>query len=118
MPLTTADAWNPSRRSRPRLLAAVFAALAAGCTWIELTDAGADVMQATRDEAAECRLVGTVTSSTQDRVLIRRGRGKVAEELIVLARNEAATLGGNTIVPLGEPVNGRQDFEVYTCHPR
>lgn len=108
--------WRTRRAARCALAAIIV--LAAGCTWIELTDAGADVMQATRSEAAECRLVGTVTSSTQDRVLVQRGRGKVAEELIVLARNEAATLGGNTIVPVGPPVAGRQDFEVYSCHPR
>lgn len=93
-------------------------AIAAGCTWVRLTDAGAEVMQLTRDEAAECRLVGNVTASTQDRVLLQRGSGKVAEELIVLARNEAATLGGNAIAPVGPPVDGRQDFEVYVCHPR
>lgn len=108
----------PRRREAARSVLAGFLVVATGCTWIQLTEGGADVMQATRSEAADCRLVGTVTSSTQDRVLIQRGRGKVAEELIVLARNEAATLGGNTIVPVGPPVAGRQDFEVYTCHPR
>jgi hypothetical protein len=92
--------------------------LTAGCTWIRLTDGGAEVMQLSRHEAAECRLVGNVTASTQHRVLLERGSGKVAEELIVLARNEAATLGGNAIAPLGPPVDGRQDFEVYVCHPR
>lgn len=116
--MTAVFSWVPLRRSAARGVLAGLLVLGAGCTWIKLTEGGAEVMQATRSEAADCRLVGTVTSSTQDRVLVERGRGKVAEELIVLARNQAASLGGNTIVPVGPPVAGRQDFEVYTCHPR
>jgi hypothetical protein len=85
------------------------------CTWIELTDAGAGVAQGGSADVQGCQLVGNVTSTTQDRVLLKRGRSKVAEELIVLARNEAATLGGDTIVPRGPMTNGRQDFSVYRC---
>jgi len=96
---------------------AVLASALGGCTWIELTDAGAAVAQGTASEVAGCELVGDVTASTQDRVLLKRGRGKVAEELIVLARNEAATVGGDTIVPRGPMVDGRQTFDVYRCGP-
>lgn len=94
---------------------ALFTLAAVGCTWIKLTDAGAAVRQGSPSAVQDCRLVGTVTSTTQDRVLLRRGRAKVAEELIVLARNEAATLGGDVIVPAGPMRDGRQDFNVYNC---
>jgi hypothetical protein len=104
---------NAARFLLPALLL-----VTAGCTWIDLTDAGADVTQGEPGEVAGCQQVGTVTSSTQNRVLLKRGRGKVAEELIVLARNEAATLGGDTIVPQGPMVEGRQDFNVYRCGTR
>ncbi|MEQ8858537.1 MAG: DUF4156 domain-containing protein [Pseudomonadales bacterium] len=87
------------------------------CTWIELTAAGAGVAQGTPGAVYGCELVGNVAASTQDRVLLKRGRGKVAEELIVMARNEAATLGGDTVVPAGPMVDGRQDFKVYRCGP-
>jgi hypothetical protein len=105
-------------RSRARVVrttTAVLAVLLSGCTWIKLTDAGAQVNQATAAEVANCRHVGSVSSSTQDKVGVKRGRGKVAEELIVLARNEAANIGGDTITPAGPPVDGRQDFTVYRC---
>jgi len=85
------------------------------CTWIKLTDAGAAVEQATEAQVAGCRQVGIVSSTTQDRVLLTRGRGKVSEELIVLARNEAARLGGDTIVPANPMAGGHQDFNVYRC---
>ncbi len=94
---------------------AILVLAAGGCTWIELTDAGAAVRQGTPTAVQDCRLVGTVTSTTQDRVLLKRGRAKVAEELIVLARNEAATLGGDVIVPAGPMRDGRQDFSVFRC---
>lgn len=101
--------------SAMRRLLPVMLVAAAGCTWIKLTDAGAGVAQAAPDEVAGCRQVGSVTSTTQNRVLVKRSRGKVSEELIVLARNEAATLGGDTIVPQGPMADGRQDFLVYRC---
>jgi hypothetical protein len=91
------------------------ALLISGCTWIQLTDAGARVNQATAAQVGNCRQIGSVSSSTQDKVGVQRGRGKVAEELVVLARNEAANIGGDTIVPAGPPVDGRQDFTVYLC---
>ncbi|MFU8815318.1 MAG: DUF4156 domain-containing protein [Pseudomonadales bacterium] len=95
--------------------ALMIALLGSGCTWIHLTDAGAGVAQANASQVANCRQVGSVTSSTPDKVGVKRGRGKVAEELIVLARNEAANVGGDTIVPAGPAVDGRQDFHVYRC---
>ena len=104
-----------TRRAALALLLAALTPALSGCTWIELTDAGARVAQGTEAGVTDCELIGNVTASTQDRVLLKRGRGKVAEELIVLARNEAATLGGDTIVPAGPMIDGRQDFAVYRC---
>ena len=105
------------RSALRRGAAAMLALLLGGCTWIELTHAGAAVAQGTPSDVTGCELLGDVTASTQDRVLLERGRGKVAEELIVLARNEAATLGGDTVVPRGPMVDGRQTFDVYRCGP-
>lgn len=98
--------------------AAAFAALlagAGGCTWVELTESGTDVHPGTREDVAGCRLVGTVTANTIHRVLMKRDPDKVATELMVLARNEAAKLGGDSLVPAGPATDGRQDFSVYRC---
>src|SRR5262245_30798359 len=89
--------------------------LATGCTWVKLTAEGAKVKQATAADVASCTRVGTANAMTKDRVLIKRGAPKVQEELIVLAANEAATMGGNAIVPEGLPVEGHQTFIVYKC---
>lgn len=103
--------------SRPLTTHALCLALAAGpgCTWVELTEAGADVETGSSRAVAGCRLVGTVTARTRNRILVERSRAKVGEELMVLARNEAATLGGDTLVAAGPAHDGRQDFNVYRC---
>ncbi len=103
------------RDMRRSAAAALLTAMVTGCTWIELTDAGAEVAQGNAEDVRDCRQVGNVAASTQDRVVVERGRGKVAEELIVLARNEAATLGGDTVVPRGPMQDGEQVFDVYRC---
>jgi hypothetical protein len=105
---------NIVAKSAAGILAAI---LLGGCTWVPLTDAGAGVNQATADQVAQCRHVGAVSASTQDKIGVQRNRGKVGEELVVLARNEAASIGGDTIVVAGAPVEGRQDFNVYRCGP-
>ena len=63
-----------------------------------------------------CRDVGKVTVSVMDHVgpMDRNGL-KVRDELEVLARNEAATLGADTIKPLGDPRDGEQPWAAYHC---
>jgi hypothetical protein len=89
--------------------------LASGCTWVKLTPDGARVKQATQAEVDACTRVGTATATTKDRVLFKRGERKVQEELIVLAANQAASIGGNAMVPTAPPSGGNQTFIVYKC---
>jgi hypothetical protein len=87
-----------------------------GCTWVPLTDEGANVRTLQGNAAADCQKISTVGSKTADRILIfARSDRKMREELESLARNEAADPGGNAIVPIGTMANGRQSFDVYHC---
>ena len=86
-----------------------------GCTWVPLTDNGAGVDIVDAEKVAACEHLGEVTSSTQDKVVVARNSGKVQEELFVLARNEAAVQGADTIVATAAPENGRQTFSIYRC---
>ena len=105
-----------------RLVCAVLSVIAVpvlGCTWVPLTDRGADVRIIQEGEAAGCQKIGTVSSKTTERILIfPRSDLKVREELESLARNEAADSGGNVIVPTGTMADGRQSFDVYRCEER
>ena len=47
--------------------------------------------------------------------MVERNLSKVKEELIVLARNRAADMGANAIVPVADQSNGTQEFSAYQC---
>ena len=98
-----------------RATPALSALLLGGCAFVSLTDAGANVRQSTAGQVSQCKLVATISSQTKDTVVIDRNSGKVREELIVLARNRAAEIGANAIVPVAEQRNGSQDFSAYSC---
>lgn len=104
-------------RTTRTLLAAVAAAtLVGGCTWVELTDAG-NAVQVAAAAPDDCRLVGHVDSHTRAVILggIGRNADRVEDELEWLARNEAARLGANTIVPKGPVADGRRGFDALIC---
>ena len=101
--------------TRPLFITFIAGCLSA-CSFVQLSDAGAQVAQMEPADVANCTSIGEVSSRTRDKVVVSRGDAKVREELTVLARNEAAGLGANAIVPIGEPENGEQRFRAYRCN--
>lgn len=102
--------------NRLLILSLMIAPLAA-CSWgIKLDSAGKNVRTAWNDNVTGCREVGKVTVSVLDRLgPVDRRDLKVRDELEVMARNEAAKMGADTIRPLGEPRDGEQSFTGYVC---
>ncbi|HXV35883.1 MAG TPA: DUF4156 domain-containing protein [Myxococcota bacterium] len=97
-------------------LAAAIATFAVACTWVSLTPEGEGVQILRAGEVSDCEKLGKASSKTAERVLLfARTERKMREELEALARNEAAEMGGDAIVPLGAPAGGRQSFDVYRC---
>lgn len=93
-------------------------ALLHACSWVKTTPEGAKVRVAQASELKQCESKGEVTASLKSRVgAFERKPGKVAGELEALARNEAATMGGDTIVARSLVKDGRQTFDVYRCKP-
>ena len=91
-------------------------ALALACTWVKLTEGGQAVRVAKQGEAAGCESKGRTHAQTTDRVVIFARRDQPIQlELESLARNEAALMGGDTIVPATSIERGRQTFDVYRC---
>lgn len=99
------------------ILAALGAASLAACSWgIKLDSGGQNVRVAWDGNVGGCRDNGKVTVSVLDHVgPVDRSGLKVSDELEIMARNEAAGLGADTIRPLGEPKDGAQSFAAYTC---
>ena len=105
-------------KQRPITLAVAVAmpVLMASCTFVKLTPEGEGVDIRENSGTAECARVGVITVSGVDKVgFINRKDSKVGNELLNQARNDAAGMGANVLVPLGQPVDGKQKFEAYNC---
>lgn len=104
-------------RTIPLLSLAALGLMVTGCTWgIKLNDAGRKVHTAWNQDVSSCKQLGKVTVSVMNRVgPIDRNDIKVRDELEVMARNEAATMGADTVKPLGEPSDGEQSWGAYQC---
>lgn len=100
------------------LLAVSAATILAACNWVQLTTEGESVSLRNSNQIANCTYIGKTTVTTLDKLaIVERGGGKMQDELMTLARNEAGLMGGNTIVPASLINDGKQDFNVYTCSP-
>lgn len=102
---------------RKTLLMLIPVALMAGCSWgIKLDPAGKAVRTAWNGDVSGCHDLGKITVSVMDRVgPVDRNNITVADELQVMARNEAGTMHADTIKPLGEPAGGSQSWGAYQC---
>jgi len=96
--------------------ALTFAVFLSACTWVKPTPEGVHVHVAEADAVRQCQKLSNVTVSLKHKVgRVERKPVKVANELETLARNEAAVMGGDTVVANNKPSEGRQEFGVYDC---
>lgn len=86
------------------------------CSWVELTYPGEKVRVLDKADVSNCKKVGKTTVSLKATIVgFERNKEKVQQELNTLARNSGADLKGDTVVPLTQPKDGKQAFEVYRC---
>ena len=63
-----------------------------------------------------CERIGKTNARTRAKVWVfHRSEEKVAQELVDLARDDAAQMGGTDVAPLDEVVDGKQSFGIYRC---
>ena len=99
-----------------KLMILLMTGLLVSCTWVKLTPEGEKVRVLSIDEVASCKKLGKTTTSLKDKIAgMSRNEAKVQKEMQALARNSAADMGGDTVVPVSEVKDGRQTFEVYKC---
>src|SRR3569623_1980964 len=85
-----------------------------GCSWVKLTSGGEKIRVLTPAEVGACLHIGDTSASSLANVgVIFSNDVKEQKELLALARNGAADTGGDTVVPIGEAVDGKQRFAVY-----
>ena len=88
-----------------------------GCTWVHMAP-GASAVRVASAAPDNCEKRGEISVSVADKVALvyERNDLRVREELETLARNEAPGIGANTISPLGDPLNGDQQFAAWRCN--
>ncbi len=97
------------------LLSVVVLSLTA-CSWVKVTEEGNQVVLRGYEEVTMCKKLGYTRSLVKDKIgFIERDADKMTEELIVLAKNEAAVMGGDTIVARAPVKDGQMVFDVYRC---
>lgn len=95
------------------LLAAV---VLAGCVFVQPTSEGKKVRVLTAGEVERCRSLGTLTSQVASYMgPIPRSRDALQEDVLANAKNAAAEMQGDTIVPASDLEEGKQVFRVYRC---
>jgi hypothetical protein len=101
---------------KPGIAGVAIAIVLSGCAWVEYTEAGKAVRVLAAEDVADCERRGIVTATTKDRAMgLARQEEIVVGELNTLAANQAATIGGDSIVPEGTRQKGTQTYAVYRC---
>ncbi|MBC8210880.1 MAG: DUF4156 domain-containing protein [Gammaproteobacteria bacterium] len=89
------------------------------CAVVSLTVEGEKTRVLSAEEVTKCTYKGKTTSTTTDKLVGAKRHDKaVTEELLMLARNSAVNLGGDTVVADSEIKDGQQTFKVYRCVPQ
>lgn len=91
----------------------------AGCSWVKVSEQGALVAVSDYDAVAHCSKLGFTRSLVAHKIgFIERDAETMTQELTDLAKNEAALMGGDTIVPRAPVKQGQMVFDVYRCQSR
>jgi len=103
------------RKMRSLVVSALCIALCA-CAWVTLTPGGEKVRVLQPSDVATCQELGKTQVSLRAKVAgINRNEEEVAKELSMLARNAAADMGGDTVVPATPVTDGKRTYTVYKC---
>lgn len=91
--------------------------LLGACSFVKVTDTGNSVAVANASAVGGCSKVSTLTVKTRGNYVgsMKRNPETLAKELTNMARNDAIEAGGDTVVPVSQPVDGKQSFDVYKC---
>ena len=91
--------------------------LLSACSFVDLTEEGSAIDVVTDAAKVEaCKKIATTTSSVLDKVgFMDRTDRAMVDELTMLARNKAAKIGGDTVVPKGTVEEGSMSFDIYNC---
>ena len=98
------------------LVAGTALVLVSACTWVKPVAEAEKIGLVKPAVAQHCNKLGVTTVKVKDDLgPISRSEKKVQQELITLAKNDAAVMGGDIIVAESTVSDGRQKFSIYKC---
>ncbi len=87
-----------------------------GCTFNKVTEEAQHILLVNPKHVSECERLGkTIVQMKSSFIGINVPRATVENELRNIAKNDAASMGGDTIVALTEIEAGVQTFQIYRC---
>ncbi len=86
-----------------------------GCASTELTLQGSKVNVGKESDLKQCQILGSTRLSLSPTRTKLMKEKRIKEQLTLEARNFAARIGGNMILPVGTPEEGKQSFKIYNC---
>ena len=81
----------------------------------KLTLQGSKVNIGNDSQLKQCQLLGSTRLSLTATRLKFTKEDAIKEHLIIDARNFAARIGGNMVLPVGAIEEGKQSFKIYNC---
>lgn len=98
------------------LLGVTLALGLSACSFIEVSESAEAVKLASDYEVSGCQKLGFTRTQVLAKIgFIARDSETMTAELADLARNEAAAMGGDTIVPQAPVKDGAMVFDIYRC---
>jgi len=89
-----------------------------GCTFNTKVKGAEDVLLVEAYNVKGCQKLGTTTAHIQDKIAgVTIPESQAKKELVVIAKNDAVALKGDSIVPLSPIKGGFQSFGIYKCRP-
>jgi hypothetical protein len=86
------------------------------CSTIEATKESKAVTLVKPSNVVGCKLLSTTNVTVTYKIgIVTRDDKVVTEELVTMAKNQAAETGGDSIVAKGPAVEGKQSFDIYKC---
>lgn len=88
------------------------------CTWVAPTKGSQEVLHVKAGNVSNCKKLGTTTASVTHKIgVLTRDKEDVKKELIVLGKNNAAKLDGDSIVARDDNYeDGKMSFDIYRCN--
>lgn len=97
------------------LLLAIIIGLSA-CSFVSLDPQARDVIVVENTNLLKnCKFLGNTTVSLWSKAENFQSDQTVNDQLDILARNQASTMNGNTVVPHSAINNGQREYGVYNC---